>query len=99
MPSPPGQCRISAPVGRGSRHCILRPAMEATVDAVLEALARRDAAELRRLLHPYVRWTDASGTTMRGRTKVLARLLDGGPFDRPRAVELRDGQVHRWDCS
>ena len=46
------------------------PAMAA--DEVRAAISRRDEAALRALLHPYLHWTDATGTTVRGRTKVLA---------------------------
>jgi hypothetical protein len=49
------------------------------------------------LLHPYLHWTGTDGVTVRGRTKVIALLDDRatapGP---PAAVELRDGQIYRW---
>ena len=51
--------------------------------------------ELRPLLHPYLHWHGRDGD-LRGRSKVLAHLLDV-PTPRPPAeVEIRDGQVYRW---
>ena len=60
------------------------------------AMLARDWETLRLLLHPYLRWTDASGRTIRGRTKVLAMLEESGPPDPPDSVELRDDQIYRW---
>jgi hypothetical protein len=65
-------------------------------DEVLAAIARRDEAALRALLHPYLHWTDAVGETVRGRTKVRARIRASPPPGPPASVELRDGQVYRW---
>ena len=65
-------------------------------DEVRAAISRRDEAALRALLHPYLHWTDASGTTVRGRTNVLARILGAPPPGPPHACDLRDGQVYRW---
>jgi hypothetical protein len=65
-------------------------------DEVLAAISRRDEEALRALLHPYLHWTDASGATVRGRTKVLARIRAAPPAGPPASVELRDGQVYRW---
>jgi hypothetical protein len=50
---------------------------------------------MRLLLHPYLHWTAADGTLLRGRTKVLARLQEAAPAE-PVAVELRAGQIYRW---
>jgi hypothetical protein len=70
---------------------------ESAVRAVYTALADEDRPGLRLLLHPYLHWTGADGVTVRGRTNVFD-LLDGQ--DRapapPVAVELRDGQIYRW---
>jgi hypothetical protein len=44
----------------------------------------------------YLHWTDADGTTVRGRTNVVARLQAAVELAQPRLVELRDGQVYRW---
>jgi hypothetical protein len=60
------------------------------------AMAARDWTIVRRLLHPYLHWTDAAGQTIRGRTNVLAMLENSDPPDIPDSVELRDGQIYRW---
>lgn len=56
-----------------------------------------DWETLRRLLHPYLRWTE-DGTTIRGRRNVLARLQDSNRLPAPRSIELRDDQVYRWEA-
>jgi hypothetical protein len=67
------------------------------VEAVYAALADPDRAGLRLLLHPYLHWTGVDGVTVRGRTKVLALLAgQGAPPEPPAAVEMRDGQIYRW---
>jgi hypothetical protein len=66
------------------------------VDEVVAAARRRDRARLTQLLHPYVHWTTARGTTIRGRTNVLAVLALDPALGRAASVELRDGQVYRW---
>jgi hypothetical protein len=47
-------------------------------------------------LHPYLHWTDPSGNTVRGRTRVLAKLHHRVPVGLPASYELRDGQIYRW---
>ena len=70
---------------------------KSAVEAVYAALADGDHAELRLLLHPYLHWAGVDGATVRGRTKVRALLADPpSPPERPAAVELRDGQIYRW---
>lgn len=70
--------------------------MDEIVERVLDAAARADRAALVQLLHPYLHWTE-DGRTVRGRTKVFARLLGAGPPPAPPAsYELRDGQIYRW---
>ena len=64
-------------------------------DAV-DAIERRDWDRLKPLLHPYLHWTAGDGTTLRGRSQVMARLADARPPARPSSCELRDGQVYRW---
>jgi hypothetical protein len=59
-------------------------------------MLERDWEALRLILHPYLHWTAADGTRLRGRTKVITRLRDGSPPTEPAAVELRDGQIYRW---
>ncbi len=69
------------------------------MQAVYAALADRDWAALRPLLHPYLHWTGTDGATVRGRTKVLALLgEEAQPPGPPTSVELRDGQIYRWQC-
>jgi len=68
------------------------------VTTVVGAVAGDDWAVLRRVLHPYLRFTDEQGRTTRGRTKVIALLRMVETLDAPIEVELRDGQVYRWCC-
>jgi hypothetical protein len=69
--------------------------MDQPVQAALGAIERRDWELLRRVLHPYVHWTE-NGATRRGRTKVLAHLVARPVADPPSSYELRDGQIYRW---
>ena len=66
------------------------------VQEVLSAVERRDWEGLKPLLHPYLHWVTRDGEVLRGRQKVMARLLDDPPSSPPSSVELRDGQVYRW---
>ncbi|MGY1741741.1 MULTISPECIES: hypothetical protein [unclassified Blastococcus] len=66
------------------------------VAAALAAMADRDWAALRPLLHPYLHWTGPDDAVVRGRTRVLALLAAAPRPGPPSAVELRDGQVYRW---
>ena len=69
------------------------------VDPTPEALAaieRHDWEALKPLLHPYLRWMTRDGETVRGRSKVMARLVDHPPSSPPWSCELRDGQIYRW---
>ena len=70
--------------------------MEPVVARTLEALRRRDWETVRLALHPYLHWDREDGTTLRGRTAVLAALADAPVPDPPSSVELRDGQIYRW---
>ena len=65
---------------------------------VIGAVAGDEWAVLRRVLHPYLHFTDEHGRTTRGRTKVIALLRMVETLDPPIEVELRDGQVYRWCC-
>jgi hypothetical protein len=60
--------------------------------AAYESILERDWDRLRLMLHPYLHWTAADGTRLRGRTKVIERLQHAAPPVQPVAVELRDGQ-------
>jgi hypothetical protein len=64
--------------------------------AAYESILERDWDRLRLMLHPYLHWTAADGTRLRGRTKVIERLQHAAPPVKPAAVELRDGQIYRW---
>jgi hypothetical protein len=64
------------------------------VVAALDAIAARDWARLRPLLHPYLHWTEPANT-IRGRTKVLAHLAANPDVAPPTSFELRDGQIYR----
>ena len=63
---------------------------------VLDAIERGDWERLKRLLHPYVRWTTAVEEELRGRRQVIARLAKDPPPAPPAWHELRDGQIYRW---
>jgi len=65
-------------------------------EPVLAAARVGDWDRLRLLLHPYLRWTDGSGSVTTGRTRVLDAWRRLGAPPEPLAVELRDGQVYRW---
>jgi SnoaL-like domain len=65
------------------------------VEQALEAIKNRDWESLRTILHPYVRWNDG-GTSIRGRTKVLAHLRAHPEARPPTSWEFRDGQIYRW---
>jgi hypothetical protein len=67
------------------------------VRAAHHAMQDRDWDALRLMLHPYLHWTAADGSRLRGRTKVMDRLQNAAPPAEPVAVELRDGQIYRWD--
>ena len=64
--------------------------------AAHQAMSERDWDGLRLMLHPYLHWTTAEGDRLRGRTKAMARLQAAAPPTEPIAVELRDGQIYRW---
>ena len=64
--------------------------------AAYESILDRDWDRLRPMLHPYLHWSAADGTRLRGRTKVIDRLQEAAPPVKPAAVELRDGQIYRW---
>ena len=69
--------------------------MDRLIKETLEAIGHRDWESLRLLLHPYVHWKDG-GTSIRGRTKVLAHLRAHPVVRLPSAWEVRDGRIYRW---
>ena len=70
--------------------------MDDVTRAAYESMLERDWEGLRLLLHPYLHWNAADGTRLRGRTKVIERLQHAAPPVMPDTVELRDGQIYRW---
>ena len=70
--------------------------MDDATRAAYEPMLERDWERLREMLHPYVHRSAADGTRLRGRTRVLEWLQHGSSPVRPAAVELRDGQIYRW---
>ena len=75
----------------GNRHTVrVDP-----VSLVVAAVADHDEATLRRVLHPYLHWTDGP-LRLRGRNHVLAHLATLTSVDPPASIELRDGQIYRW---
>jgi hypothetical protein len=71
-------------------HTVL---VQDVVQAAHQAMLERDWDALRLMLHPYLHWTAADGSRLRGRIKILDWLA---PPAEPVAVELRDGQIYRW---
>lgn len=70
--------------------------MDEVVLAAHGAMAARDWANLRLMLHPYLHWRETDGAVLRGRNNVLAMLERVDAPAPPSAVELRDGQIYRW---
>jgi hypothetical protein len=70
--------------------------MENLTRTAYQAMQAGDWDGLRLILHPYLHWTAADGSRLRGRTKVIDRLQNAAPPAEPVAVELRDGQIYRW---
>ena len=82
------------------RMCVPRmlhelPELPAPAARVWHLVEQQAWAEVRPLLHPYLRWTDGD-LDLRGRNSVL-RHLQSHPTPRPpESVDVRDGQVYRW---
>jgi hypothetical protein len=66
------------------------------VREVLSAVERHDQVALKALLHPYLHWSEPR-IEIRGRVKVLARLVASPGPAPPASYELRDGQIYRWN--
>ena len=58
-------------------------------------MEQQEWGELRPLLHPRLRLT-VKGTTIEGRSRVLEHLRNHPTPRPPGAVEVRNGQIHRW---
>jgi hypothetical protein len=71
------------------------PELPAPAAEVWDLVEKQEWAEVRPLLHPYVRFEDGSDV-VRGRSRLLARLRDRPTPRPPVAVEVRDGQLYRW---
>jgi len=71
------------------------PELPEPAAAAWAAMDAGEWADVRPLLHPYLHWHDGD-LTLRGRAQVLAHLQEHPVPKPPRAVEVRDGQVHRW---
>ena len=56
---------------------------------------RQEWHDVRPLLHPYLRFTDGA-VSLRGRNQVLDHLRNHPTPKPPTHVEVRDGQVYRW---
>jgi hypothetical protein len=72
------------------------PDLPSPTAAAWNAMDSQEWGELRPLLHPYVRFTDGDAS-VRGRSRLLAHLRDHPTPKPPREVEVRDGQVYRWE--
>ena len=73
-------------------------AVDEIVRAALDGIGSRDWDTVRRVLHPYVHWTTTDGQALRGRNQVIMTVERAGTPAAPTEVELRDGQIYRWDC-
>lgn len=71
------------------------PEMTPPTAAAWAAMDSGEWGELRPLLHPHLCFTDGT-VTLRGRSNVLAHLREHPGARPPTAVEVREGQVFRW---
>jgi len=74
-------------------------AVDQIVRAALDAITCGDWDTVRRVLHPYLHWDMPDGQTLRGRNQVIAMLECRGTPAAPARVELRDGQIYRWNSA
>jgi hypothetical protein len=70
--------------------------VDEVVRAAHDAMLASDWDRLRMILLPYLRWTAADGSRSRGRTKLVDRFQNAAPPAEPVDLELRDGQIYRW---
>ena len=66
------------------------------VTNVAALIREHDWIGLKPKLHPYLHWTCRDGRIIRGRTNVLAHLVDAPPSGPPHSHEIRDRQIYRW---
>jgi hypothetical protein len=83
------------------RMCVPRmlhelPELPAPAARLWHLVEQQEWDRVRPLLHPYLVWADGD-VRLRGRNQVL-RHLQAHPTPRPpTSVEVRDGQVRRWE--
>jgi hypothetical protein len=70
--------------------------VDEVVRDALTAIERGELERLKLLLHPYLHWRRGDGSTVRGRSRVMAWLAEAPPPAAPQSYELRDGQIYRW---
>ncbi len=71
------------------------PELPAPTAQAWTLMEQQEWGELRPLLHPHMHLT-AKGTTVAGRSNVLAHLHEHPTPRPPRTVEVRNGQLYRW---
>jgi hypothetical protein len=71
--------------------------MDRRIEEAWEAIGLPDWESLRLMLHPYVRWSDG-GTSIRGRTKVMAHLRAHPVADRPARGSFVTGRSTAGRC-
>ncbi len=71
------------------------PELPAPAARVWDLVEQQEWADVRSLLHPYVRFTDGD-VSVRGRSNLLAHLRDHPTPRPPTQVEVRDGQLYGW---
>ncbi len=72
------------------------PELPEPTAAAWAAMDAGEWGELRPLLHPYLHWVDGD-VALRGRSNVFEHLQSHPTPKPPRDVEIRDGQVYRWE--
>jgi hypothetical protein len=72
------------------------PELPAPAAATWNAIDSGEWGAVRDLLHPYLHFTDGD-VVLRGRSNVLGHLRSHPTPKPPVAVEVRDGQLYRWE--
>jgi hypothetical protein len=72
--------------------------MDDVVREALTAIQRRAWERLKPLLHshPDLHWRRCGESTLSGRSRVMAWLVETPPLRASESCELRDGQIYRW---